>query len=86
MSNGQRPPKSLTHDLTGQRFLDGTLGDNFSCLQDEKVREASRDFLDVVSDHDHRWGTRFTGKVVKHLYDVLARTDIQASGWFVEEQ
>src|SRR5687768_9988367 len=53
--------------------------------EQQAVREARRDLLDVVRHHDDRGRERARGVVLERLEQRLARAEVEAAGRLVEE-
>ena len=60
--------------------------DHLALRQDQAVREAGRDLLDVVGDQHQRRRVGIGGEVRQPRHQFLATAEIQAGRGFVEQQ
>ena len=72
--------------LIGQDVIDRTGGDDLARPQDQGVREAGRDLLDVVGDQDDRRGPVGSGEPREIAQQRLPGAEVEAGGRLVEQQ
>ena len=78
--------EALRERAGGERFLDRARSDDVAVAQQQRVREASRDLIDVVGD-EHQWGTGGVERERAEPGDeVFARAEVEACGRLVEQQ
>lgn len=81
-----RLAKNGAEERRCQRPAARALGDDFAGAQEERMREARRDFLDVMRDENQaRCVTGFRHRVDERE-KVLAGDRVETGAWFVEDE